>query len=190
MARRSTPPRVASAGWPGVLGRVALAFDPAELLPILCCPKSRALLKLVGEEWGDEEIRIVVDEAELKQRFGRVMARIVDAETGLFVPDASVRLGFAWGGGATRRTDAEGRVLFERVIPESLDFEVSKPDYAEVYREILLAPGESRDLGDVPMTRPGRMRGRVFAADGEPLSGISFAFFPTGRSRARSLPAR
>lgn len=32
-------------------GRVALAFDPAELLPILCCPKSRAPLKLVGEEW-------------------------------------------------------------------------------------------------------------------------------------------
>lgn len=28
-----------------------LAFDPAELLPILCCPKSRAPLKLVGEEW-------------------------------------------------------------------------------------------------------------------------------------------
>lgn len=28
-----------------------LAFDPAELLPILCCPQSRAPLKLVGEEW-------------------------------------------------------------------------------------------------------------------------------------------
>lgn len=32
-------------------GGVALAFDPAVLLPILCCPKSRAPLKLVGEEW-------------------------------------------------------------------------------------------------------------------------------------------
>lgn len=30
---------------------MALAFDPAVLLPILCCPKSRAPLKLVGEEW-------------------------------------------------------------------------------------------------------------------------------------------
>lgn len=30
---------------------VPLAFDPAELLPILCCPKSHAPLKLVGEEW-------------------------------------------------------------------------------------------------------------------------------------------
>lgn len=30
---------------------MTLAFDPAELLPILCCPKSHAPLKLVGEEW-------------------------------------------------------------------------------------------------------------------------------------------
>ncbi len=30
---------------------VPLAFDPDVLLPILCCPKTRAPLKLVGEEW-------------------------------------------------------------------------------------------------------------------------------------------
>ena len=28
-----------------------LSFDPAELLPILCCPVSRQPLRLVGEEW-------------------------------------------------------------------------------------------------------------------------------------------
>jgi uncharacterized protein YbaR (Trm112 family) len=40
-----------------------LSFDPAELLPILCCPVSRRPLRLDGEDW------LVSTDADTRLRF-------------------------------------------------------------------------------------------------------------------------
>jgi len=72
---------------------VGLAFDPDVLLPLLRCPKTRAELVLVGEEW------LVSTDPESRLRY-----RIEDGIPVLLVEEAEALPEDEW-----KRLVAEGR---------------------------------------------------------------------------------
>ena len=102
-------------------------------------------------------------------RGGAVRARVIDAASGVPLPDANVVLTGEHRGGTDRRTDSTGRAIFDFVVDGKYTLRVHKTGYATAPREIVVQNGADVDI-DVPVSRGELVVVRlVDAATGQPL---------------------
>ncbi|MEM8710896.1 MAG: carboxypeptidase-like regulatory domain-containing protein [Planctomycetota bacterium] len=120
-----------------------------------------------------EGVRFVVDPEDLLALRGTVRATVADQETGEALM-ASVTLRVREGSqGKPRMSDATtGEIIHEDQRPGSLSWTATLEGYADVTRDVVLAPGATVDLGTVLMPRPVALEGTVVDSDGSPLVGV------------------
>ncbi len=127
-------------------------------------------------EAGQKEVRFVVDPADWKAKLGTVTLRIVDADSGAPLPDATVSLNTSSTGGGGKKCDAEGRVTLTGAQPGLLFLEVWAKDREQVRTTIRVEPGQSIDLGDVRVGPGIKFAGRVEDANGKPVTDASVSW--------------
>ena len=119
---------------------------------------------------GQRELRFEVDLAAVKARFAKVRLRIVDA-SGQPVHTARVQFSSAQGGGSAGKPDAQGGITIEHALPGLAHFAVWAKDLEQYAAHVTLPAGETTDLGDLVLTSPRTVRGRLVDADGVGRSG-------------------
>jgi protocatechuate 3,4-dioxygenase beta subunit len=123
----------------------------------------------------DEKLRVVVP------RMARITGRLVPPEGGPPVGRVALKRhggrrneemwGFPGGGSGTTTTEwPEGR-LDTRVPDGTVRLEIRPEGYGPVRLELDLKPGETRDLGDIPLDQGLELRGRVVDPSGAPVAG-------------------
>ncbi|HYC79292.1 MAG TPA: hypothetical protein VEI02_16865, partial [Planctomycetota bacterium] len=138
--------------------------------------------------------RPAADRAEAVEAPAVVRGRCVDAETGAPLAGCSVTLRgwpgneerlseyvarrgkVAWTDPPALTTGADGRFDLRFAPPPPYQFmtEIAADDRVEMTaRWHQVAPGATADLGDVPMARGTRIRGRVVDADGVPQANVA-----------------
>jgi hypothetical protein len=96
--------------------------------------------------------------------------RVEDELTRKPLGDIVVQLGLA---GA--RTDAQGVVRFERMLPGSFSLRIMQPGYGSVFEQVRVGNGPVCDLGIVRLAPAVAIRGRVLGVDGKPASATVYA---------------
>lgn len=107
---------------------------------------------------GVEQLDFTLDEATLLARTASLSLAVVDARSRERLPEARVELR-AWNGLARSQSGA-GRdlVRFGGLAPGSYRLEVGCAGHALVERELELAPGEERELGELALEPVGEAR--------------------------------
>lgn len=116
---------------------------------------------------GQGELRFVVDLEEITARLAKVRLRLLGPDGPL--ADAFVRLSTAQGGGSAGKTDEQGFVQIENVLPGITSVDISAKACESLHTHWTLAPGVERDLGDFVLTPSVELRGRVVDAAGKPV---------------------
>lgn len=119
---------------------------------------------------GQRELRFEVDLAAVTARFATVRLRLVDAN-GQPVPTARVQLSTAQGGGSSGKPDEHGVITMEHVLPGLAHLSLWAKDLEQYAAHVTLPAGETTDLGDIVLTAPRTVRGRIVDADGVGRSG-------------------
>ncbi|HEX5051416.1 MAG TPA: carboxypeptidase-like regulatory domain-containing protein [Planctomycetota bacterium] len=99
---------------------------------------------------GQHEVALTVALGRVLQQLGTIRLRVVDGMTG--VPAAGARVGFSDGqtlSGGEDRTDVEGRIEVHDLRPGLLHMTIAGRERSGLRAEVLLAPGQTLDLGDV-----------------------------------------
>lgn len=94
------------------------------------------------------EVTFTVDPAQLLLRTAKVSLRVVD-ENGTPVPDCLVALNDRQTGGGGDKTGADGRVVFERLVPGRLRLQIMHKAFRGPPWVVDVSPGADLDLGDV-----------------------------------------
>jgi hypothetical protein len=123
---------------------------------------------------GQRELRFVVDPTALTARLGAVSLRLIDGATGAPLSGVSVRLSSAQGGGAGGKTDADGRVRIDDVVPGLQSMQLHGGQGREALWDLVRVPaGGTAELGDVALHPAAPIRGTAVDADGAPVAGAS-----------------
>lgn len=117
-------------------------------------------------EPGQQELRFVVDIAEVEKRFAKVRMRVVGADGRPAA--ANVELSTAQGGGKRGKADENGVVVIEKVLPGLASFSIYAKECEQYWTHLSIASGADVDLGDVVLTAPSKLLGRVVDAEGKP----------------------
>lgn len=120
-------------------------------------------------EPGQRELRFVVDLADVTARFATVRLRVL-GPGGAPVPAASIELSTAQGGGRRGRTDEQGVAVVANVLPGLASFEISGKDVEHFRSHLTIPSGGELDLGDVMLTAPAELLGRVVDQGGAPTA--------------------
>lgn len=113
---------------------------------------------------GQTEVHFVIDLAEVERRYAKVRLRLVGPNGP--IAKAMIRLSTAQGGGHGGRTDENGVAVIDKVLPGLASFDVMSPDSERYSTHLTVEPGADLDLGDIVLTAPGKLQGRVVGADG------------------------
>jgi len=119
---------------------------------------------------GQRELRFEVDPGLLSARLAKVRMRVLGVG-GQPIPEATVRLSTAQGGGSGGKTDADGVLLVENALPGLTHVDVWAKDLERYAGHAVLPAGETTDLGDVVLTSPRVVRGRLVDGDGRGVGG-------------------
>lgn len=110
--------------------------------------------------------------------------RVLDAVTGLPIPDAQVTLmGVPAGVVRSVQSDAGGRFTYDQLRPGSYSVQARHPHYPgplglpQPARLFTVEPGEEPSAATLRLAPAGVLSGRVVADDGEPLAGCSVQIF-------------
>lgn len=153
----------------GPAGKVG-TFEADEAPPFaLTLCNGAAPLATRTVEAGAREVRFEVTRAALAGSVGALRVRLVDAETGRPIADRPTTIDLPYASGPAKKTDADGVVVFADVSPGPYRFEATvvglpggeDDPYAVDARSVVVAAGRTTDLGDFPLTRRARVRGRV-----------------------------
>jgi protocatechuate 3,4-dioxygenase beta subunit len=152
---------------------------------------------------GEQEVKVVlrrVAEEERATLHGRlIIAKEFDSLDELRIevlpqqPDSSVPdpNGFAWGSKKRGILERAGDAfVLSNVPPGRMVFEISCRECVTVLRPIELRPGETFDLGDVPIDRGVYVTVHVIDPNGKPVDGATVEFVPLDGIRApvKALP--
>jgi hypothetical protein len=134
---------------------------------------------------GDEhDLVFKLDEDAMKALLGAVKMRVVEAETGAAIANASVTLEASnGGGGASGRADADGLAIVSGAAPGVWRMEITAKGHVDALRCVRVEPGKTNDVGTIELARPSSIHVRTLDAGGKPVSvhiGIS-----TSRAGAR-----
>lgn len=150
-------------------GRVGtFEADEAPPFALTLCSGSAPLATRTVEA-GAREVRFEVTRAALAGSVGALRVRLVDAETGRPIADRPTTIDLPYASGPAKKTDADGVVVFADVSPGPYRFETTvvnpsaadEDPYAMDARCVVVVAGRTTDLGDFPLTRRARVRGRV-----------------------------
>jgi hypothetical protein len=89
---------------------------------------------------------------------------------------------------------SDGSFVMPSVVPGKHDLTVRGPEFAEtMVRDVVVASGQTKDIGTVKVKRGRNVSGRVLAADGKPVAGATVVLgdqiFGDGKSLASSSMA-
>ncbi|MCA8968684.1 MAG: carboxypeptidase regulatory-like domain-containing protein [Planctomycetes bacterium] len=127
------------------------------------------------------EVELKVTNRDIEATYAAARVRIVDATTGAPIAGARVSFSDRQSSGAGKPTDAGGFVHVEKIIPGLLAFEVRAIDHERYHSNMRVEPGSNLDLGTIRLGAPRKISGRVVDANGEPVSGVDFAWVARDR---------
>lgn len=116
---------------------------------------------------GQTELRFVVDPTAVKARMAVARLRLLGPDGPL--ANATVRLSTAQGGGSAGKSDEQGLVRIENVLPGITSVDITAKACESIHTHWTLAPGVERDLGDVVLTPAVELQGKVVDATGQPV---------------------
>ena len=116
-----------------------------------------------------EELVFVLDVEALKSRLSALSLRLVDAATGVALA-GSADLSFRDGGGSNVRAGEDGVIFLEQQIPGLRELHLQARDHVLLTRIVRLEPGETLDLGDVPLPPKRALEGRLVDEGGQPVA--------------------
>jgi len=116
---------------------------------------------------GQAELRLVVDLEEVTARLAKVRLRLLGPDGPL--ANAVVWLSTAQGGGSVGRSDEQGFVRIENVLPGITSVDISAKACESIHTHWTLVPSVERDLGDFVLNPFMELRGRVVDAAGKPV---------------------
>ncbi len=117
-------------------------------------------------EPGQQELRFVVDPAELQAKMAKVRLRVVDG-AGQPLAKARIELSSAQGGGSQQVTGDDGFAEVANVMPGLTYFGVWAKDREQYCNHVTLAPGATTDLGDIALSAGRQLAGRIVDAEGK-----------------------
>jgi hypothetical protein len=149
----------------GCVGRLVVDAEPPVFVSLVARDRVVATER-IGQRV-DEVAFEVSAETLLSQRAG-LRLRLVDGATGAPLGGFSVGLGHAQMR-SHRQTDEDGVLEVLDWVPGYAELTVYGREYAALKRELDLPPGIVTDLGDVALTAPVLLSGRIVTAEGTPL---------------------
>jgi len=150
---------------PGYFGILTVAVDPPVWVSLL---HHQLVLESQRVEPGQEEVTFVVAAEDLVANLASVHLQVVEADTGLPLPDVVV--GFTGGNmeGRGFRTDAEGKLAVDACKPGRFGLRIQSTGYAKHRSTIDVAPGAVTDLGTIALEAELTVAGLVFDAENRP----------------------
>lgn len=135
---------------PALLGRIELECEPP-LWVSLHLSEDVLSTQLLGP--GVEELRFVVDPDTYAARFAELVLRVIDADGGRPLQGAIGLL--ATGPWHSHFTSSKGEtgLRYPKLMAGRARLELSASGYESRVLELVLEPGERKDLGDVELTR-------------------------------------
>jgi hypothetical protein len=134
-----------------------------------------------------ERLDLVVDPDRIQATCGSVILRAVDPQTGAALPDATARFGTTQY--ASSMTKEAERLAVHGLSPGAYYVWLMAKGRCMVKRELVLAAGETLDLGDVPMPAPRPLKLHFTDTDGKPLE-VTFNLFALVPGDARATQGR
>jgi hypothetical protein len=119
---------------------------------------------------GQTELRFVVDPTAIKARMAVARLRLLGPDGPL--ANATVRLSTSQGGGSAGKSDEQGLVRIENVLPGITSVDITAKACESIHTHWTLAPGVERDLGDVVLTPAVELQGKVVDASGKPVRAL------------------
>lgn len=123
------------------------------------------LLASVAIEPGQAEVSLTVAIDRLQQELGTIRLRVVDGATGAPVTTAMVGFSDVQSGGGGAKPDAQGVVEVRDLRPGLLRMEIRTQGGSAPPAQVLLEPGQTLDLGDVPVLAQREIKGRLEGQD-------------------------
>lgn len=126
---------------------------------------------------GQDEVRFLVDPAQVRSTLSRARMYVVDSQTRL--PLVGAIVGFAdpgIGGGPTPKVGADGLVVCEQLPPGLLELTIFVPEHELYHRFVRLDPGSDVDLGVIAVDPKAEVAGFVTDAAGNPAPGATVSY--------------
>ena len=118
---------------------------------------------------GQSEVVLTVSLDDLRASTSTIRARIVDAATGLGIPQAKVSISDSQSGGGGIAADENGSIVFEGERVGILEVDIYAKGYQQFHTLVRLDPGD-HDLGTFRLHRGHDVELRIVDPQGEPIA--------------------
>jgi len=117
-----------------------------------------------------DTLTFTIDPATMLAKLATVRLRLVDADSREPL-SGMVTIETAQGGGARGKTDAEGRLVIEHVLPGTGALQARPKEHEALWTIVRIPSGGEVDLGEIAVHRTVPLSGRVLDALHQPVSG-------------------
>lgn len=144
-----------------------IEIDERQPLWVTAVMRHRVLASAQVEP-GQGEVVLTVPLQQVLQDLCSIRGRVVDAADGTPVANAAIGFGDLQGTGSAGKSDADGHFEVRHLRPGLLDVEIRGASRMARRDLVLLQPGQTLDIGDVPIFEFRQIKGRCEGLMGKP----------------------